>query len=687
MATPTLGTATGPSRETGPRRHRPDRRTPSAAWRWWRIGAAALGVSLLGGAVPAVAQTHAESLVWGPAARYGHFADLSGNWASLAAIDAALSAPGGAGTVYVSGGGDALRLAIMAAGSTGTLVEITDSATYNWVTFANKSRVYVRARAGQSPKIQSNPTPPDPGSGGNSNAVVFEGDNADIGLQGLTFLVGAYGNAESTRQPTKVGAIRYSTLAGGTRLQGLLIQDCRFEPLDRNAGAVVGVQLVNESGTTAFHRDIGIRRTVFDSTGTVEAAADDLAAVTVTDFENVLVANVHFKRTSTQPAASQMRGARLNVRQGLVEYAYCEDIGSSGGANECVYVSGDTANGSGVLDGHDVTVRNSAALSANRAFLVTLANSSLVVDHCVVVTGSASDILDAGAGTSALTVTNSIFLQLSGTDQLLTRALGAVFSTGYNLYRWRGPLGFTQDEHDKLPGFNCDTNCDPQFVNPLGSDFRMIAGSPAIRAASDGTDLGVLFYSISPASQGFTSAGGTGSVAVTASGSWSATAGAAWISPASLGPLVGNGTVGYLVDPNASSLPRAGTMRIAGIAHEITQAGVPCSPSLSPTSQSVDSTGGTGSVSVTQAAADCTWTAASDNRGGVRPEALDENAEALAQGLSEHEADVQVGAAVGRQVDRPSNGRSTRPRGASVGRPAPTRWPRLCPEGPDVVVA
>ena len=45
--------------------------------------------------------------------------------------------------------------------------------------FNNKSRIYVRASAGQTPRIVSDPAPPDPASGGNSNAVVFTGDNAD----------------------------------------------------------------------------------------------------------------------------------------------------------------------------------------------------------------------------------------------------------------------------------------------------------------------------------------------------------------------------------------------------------------------------------------------------------------------------------------------------------------------------
>lgn len=559
------------------------------------------------------AQTRAEAIVWGPAGRYGQFAPLTGSWGALAAIDTALTAPANGATVYVSGGGAALRLAIAAAGSTGTLIEITDSATYDWVTFHDKSRVYVRARTGQSPKIVSDPSEPTAASGGNSNALVFTGANTDIGLQGLTFLVGRHGNAESPQQPSKIGAIRYSTLAGGTRLQGLLIQDCRFEPLDRSAGAVIALQLSNETGSTLLHRDIGVRRTVFDSTGTVEAAARDLAAISVADFQNVLVANVHFRRTSTQPSPSEMRGARLNVRDGLVEYAYCEDIGSMGAANDCVFVSDRTGNGLGSLDSLNLTVRNSAALSVNRGFAVAKANSSLTLDHVVVVTGSADQVLRIGDPTAALAVSNSIFLQLSGSSALLHNSANGPFSTHHNLYRWLGPWPFTPDASDLYPGaLTCSVNCDPQFINPLGSDFRMASGSPALKAAGDGADMGPLYYSIDPAARSFGTTGGPGAVSVIASGPWSGAPTVPWITPASVGPVNGNATVNYLVGANTGSTPRTGTMLIAGIPHTVMQSGISCTPTLTPGSRTLTAAGGSGSVQLSQAAADCTWSAASD---------------------------------------------------------------------------
>ncbi len=557
------------------------------------------------------AQTVAEPLVWGPSGRHGQVSALVGRWAALGAIDTALNAPADAQTVFVTGGGTALAEAVALAGSSGTLIEIVDSATYAPVVFRNKSRVYVRARAGQTPKIVSDATAPTSAGGGNSNAVIFEGDNVDIGLQGLTFLVRHLGNAESPRRPGKVGAIRYSNGPGGlgTRLQGLLVQDCAFQPVDGTLGAVVAVQVSNAGGALASHRDIGIRRAVFDSTGTVESALDGLAAITVTDFENVLVSNVHLRRTSTQASPSEMRGLQPNVRGGLVEYAYCEDLGSAPGqANDCVALSATH----GALDGLDVVARHTISLNGNRAFAIARAGSTLTVEHGVVVTNAADRILAIDHASATLTTRDSIFVQLSGATPLLTPVPGATFVADHNLYNWLGPYGFVPDATDRYPGApTCDALCAPLLANPLGSDFRLLAGSPASGAASDGTDLGALFFARSPASHAFGPSGGSGSVFVQAPGSWSGVSQAPWITPSTFGPFVGEGSVGFLVAPNLSSAPRIGTLVLAGMAVTVTQTGIACNFAVSPLSQAASAGGGTVAVSVSTAAADCQWTAAS----------------------------------------------------------------------------
>ena len=119
-------------------------------------------------------------------------------------------------------------------------------------------------------------------------------------------------------------------------------------------------------------------------------------------------------------------------------------------------------------------------------------------------------------------------------------------------------------------------------------------------------------YSISPTSQSFTASAGIGSVTVTAGTgcTWTATSNDGWITITSGSSGTGNGTVGYSVAAN-SGAARNGTMTIAGQTFTVSQAAAGCSYSISPTSASFSSSGGTGSVSVTGDTG-CSWTATSN---------------------------------------------------------------------------
>ena len=120
-------------------------------------------------------------------------------------------------------------------------------------------------------------------------------------------------------------------------------------------------------------------------------------------------------------------------------------------------------------------------------------------------------------------------------------------------------------------------------------------------------------YSLSPTTKSFGSSAGTGSVNVTAGAgcSWTAVSNATtWITITSNGSVTGSGTVNYSVTSNPSSSSRSGTMTIAGNTFTVNQSATTCSYSINPTSQSLTSTAGTGSVSVT-APSGCSWTASS----------------------------------------------------------------------------
>lgn len=122
-------------------------------------------------------------------------------------------------------------------------------------------------------------------------------------------------------------------------------------------------------------------------------------------------------------------------------------------------------------------------------------------------------------------------------------------------------------------------------------------------------------YSIAPTSQNVDASASTPTVAVTTAAgcSWTAVSGAPWITVTSGASGTGNGSVGLSVAANTGAA-RTGTVTIAGQTFTVNQAAfvAPCSYSIAPTSQSVPSLGGTGTVTVTTTSA-CAWTATSND--------------------------------------------------------------------------
>jgi hypothetical protein len=145
------------------------------------------------------------------------------------------------------------------------------------------------------------------------------------------------------------------------------------------------------------------------------------------------------------------------------------------------------------------------------------------------------------------------------------------------------------------------------------------SGNVLIAGGSPGPQAGAeLFFpscstavnSLTPTSQGFTSGGGSGSVAlsVPVSCGWSITRLPSWMTVTSGTTGMGSTTVAYTVAPMTTMGGRGATPRIADIDFPVNQTGV-CSPAatLSPTSQSFTASAGTGSTNVTYGAG-CTWT-------------------------------------------------------------------------------
>lgn len=119
-------------------------------------------------------------------------------------------------------------------------------------------------------------------------------------------------------------------------------------------------------------------------------------------------------------------------------------------------------------------------------------------------------------------------------------------------------------------------------------------------------------YSVTPVSQSVVAAGGNAGISVTAPGgcAWTAAPSVSWISITSGGSGAGSGTVAYSVEANAAATIRSGTIAVGGRLVTISQAGVTCSSTLTPTARAFEAAGGTDVVSITQPAG-CIWTAIS----------------------------------------------------------------------------
>jgi hypothetical protein len=115
-------------------------------------------------------------------------------------------------------------------------------------------------------------------------------------------------------------------------------------------------------------------------------------------------------------------------------------------------------------------------------------------------------------------------------------------------------------------------------------------------------------YSIAPTTRTHSATISTGTVDVTAltGCTWTVSNTNSWIAIASAANGSGNGTVTYTLTSNATAIARSGIVTIAGQAFSVTQNGVPCTFSISPSSRFYSPPSTNGTVAVTTLAG-CAW--------------------------------------------------------------------------------
>ena len=120
--------------------------------------------------------------------------------------------------------------------------------------------------------------------------------------------------------------------------------------------------------------------------------------------------------------------------------------------------------------------------------------------------------------------------------------------------------------------------------------------------------------SLQPPLVSMPAAGGGSSVAVTTNDgcAWTAASQAPWITITPPASGSGSGSKAFTVAANTSSIARSGTITIGGAALTVNQAGVPCVPSINPTSQSMAGPGGAGTPVAVTIATGCAWASTSN---------------------------------------------------------------------------
>jgi Viral BACON domain/Putative binding domain, N-terminal len=104
---------------------------------------------------------------------------------------------------------------------------------------------------------------------------------------------------------------------------------------------------------------------------------------------------------------------------------------------------------------------------------------------------------------------------------------------------------------------------------------------------------------------------GSISVSATSSCNWSASSNASWISLTGATSGAGNGTVRFSVAAN-SGTARTGSLKIGDQTVVVSQAGMACTYTISPTSQTFEKSGGAGGPVSVMTQPGCAWTAVSN---------------------------------------------------------------------------
>ena len=260
-----------------------------------------------------------------------------------------------------------------------------------------------------------------------------------------------------------------------------------------------------------------------------------------------------------------------------------------------------------------VTISNAASGSGNATVgFIVAANTGAARVGTLDVSGQTFTVTQAGVSQVACSVaidSNSQSVAVGGTNgvSVAVSAPGGCPWTAASNAGWITITSGASGSGNGKVAFNVAANTGSARSGTLTIGGNTFTVSQAAQQAA-------CAYSISPATQSMSSAGGTGTsiaVSTTAGCAWTAASNAGWLTIISGSSGTGNGTVAYSVAANTGTAARTGTLTIGGQAFTLNQA-ASCSYSIDPVAQSLSAAAGAGTSIAVSTAAGCAWTAASN---------------------------------------------------------------------------
>jgi lipoprotein signal peptidase len=259
-----------------------------------------------------------------------------------------------------------------------------------------------------------------------------------------------------------------------------------------------------------------------------------------------------------------------------------------------------------------ITVTGTATGSGSGTITYSVAASTATTERTGTITvGGQTFRVTQAAGTSCTYVISPLSLSVppagGSASVTITAADGCAWSS-FTSTSWITLTGTTSDSGTGALTFTAAANT--TTATRIGA-ITLAGQTVAVTQAPIPSSCS---YVISPTSRSVPVSGASGVLSVTATAgcTWTATSSAAWLSVTAGSSGSGNGAVSYIVDVNTAPTPRSATITVGGQTFTVNQNGTAgCIQSISPTSQSFGSLGGSNWVTVT-AMTGCGWTAVSN---------------------------------------------------------------------------